>query len=99
VRSNKIRQAARDEECTFHSPWCNYNTETTVFCHLNEQFAGKGIGIKATDIGFFACSDCHSAYDRRMQVSEEFKKDEYFYVLRAVVKTIERLIDRGIIRV
>ena len=99
MRSNKIRQAARDEECTFRSPWCNYNAETTVFCHLNEQFAGKGMGIKADDIGFFGCSACHDIYDRRIQPSDEYKKEEYFYLLRAVVLTLQRLNQKGIIRV
>lgn len=98
-KSTKIRRAARDEQCTMQTPWCNYNAETTVFCHLNEQFAGKGIGIKAMDIGFFACYNCHAVYDRRMQPSEEYKQDEYFYLLRAVVRTLQRLIERGIIHV
>jgi hypothetical protein len=98
-RSEEIRQAARDEQCTLNSPWCNYNSETTVFCHLNEQFAGKGMGIKAIDIGFFACHACHDIYDRRMQPSAEYKLDEYFYLLRAVVRTLNRLIEKGILNV
>lgn len=93
VKSKKIRDSARDEDCTLNGPNCNYDSETTVFCHLNEQFAGKGYGLKATDIGFYGCSDCHHDYDTGKL------EDKYFYLLRAVVRTIQRLIEKDILRV
>jgi len=93
IRSNKVRESARDEACTLNGPNCNYDSQTTVFCHLNEQFAGKGIGIKADDIGFYGCSNCHSDYDGgRLE-------DKYFYVLRAVVRTLQRLVEKQIITI
>jgi hypothetical protein len=80
------------------TPWCNYDKTTVVFAHLNESFAGKGMGQKAHDYaGMYLCSSCHDIYDRRHQPSEQFKQDEYFYLLRAYVKTIGRLIDKGIL--
>lgn len=100
MKSKKIRAAANGQQCTLNTPWCNYNPETTVFCHLNEQFAGKGMGIKAVDIGFMACSDCHDIYDRRRQPKDQdYEDDEYFYVLRAVVRTWLILISMGVVKI
>ena len=93
-RNKKIRQSAKGEECTMNSPVCNFNPETTVFCHLNESFAGKGIGQKADDCaGFYGCSDCHAAYDQNRLPPES----GYFYLLRAYTRTIRRLIDKGVL--
>lgn len=94
IRSQKIRDAARGEHCTMNGPTCRYDRETTVFCHLNESFAGKGMGIKAHDIaGFFGCSECHSAYDLGQL------GDKYFYLLRAVTRTLTRLYEMGLLEV
>lgn len=61
MKSQKIRNAARGQECQVRLPSiCNGNPETTVFAHLN----GGGIGTKASDLhGCFACSDCHHWLD------------------------------------
>lgn len=97
-KSNKIRKSARGEACTIVTPWCNSNTETTVLCHVNESFAGKGLGMKAHDFAaFYGCSDCHDIYDRRRPANKEFYDNEYFYVLRAVVRTLDRLFEKGVI--
>lgn len=93
IRSKAIRQAAKGENCTVNYPGCNYNPETTVFCHLDYLWAGKGKGLKSHDIGFFGCSDCHKIYgDKKMN-------DEYFYILRAVILTLKRLIEMEIVTV
>ena len=102
-RNRKYLAAARDNPCTLNSPACNYDSATTVFCHLNESFAGKGMGKKADDFaGFDGCSGCHDLYDRRRyleaHLQEEWQKDENFYVLRAMTKTIRDRIERGIIK-
>jgi len=95
IRSEAIRQSARGEMCLLNGPTCNYNRETTVFCHINEGFAGKGIGIKAQDYaGFYGCSACHTAYD-----TGQLGEDKYFYLLRAMVWTLGRLVEKGIITV
>ncbi len=92
-RSKKVRDAAKGEDCTVNSPNCSYDSETTVFCHLNDHWAGKGRGIKAHDIGFFGCYNCHTAIDQGKL------DDEYFYLLRAMVRTWLRLIELGIVKV
>jgi len=91
-RSKKIRDSANGEECTLNSPVCNHDPTTVVFCHLNEQFAGKGLGLKAMDIGFYGCYNCHTAYDSGKL------EDKYFYLLRAVIRTWERLREKGLIK-
>ena len=65
VRIKKIRDSARNQDCTVKSPWCNYNPETTVFAHYGEP-GEKGIGIKPDDSsGVYACSTCHDWLDGR----------------------------------
>lgn len=94
IRSKKILNAARGELCTLNAPGCDYGTETTVFCHLNESYAGKGLGIKAFDVfGFFGCAKCHTCYDTGKL------EDKHEYLLRAVTRTWRRLIERGIVNV
>jgi hypothetical protein len=90
-RNKQITQSANGEECTLHGPRCRYDTEHTVFCHLDELFAGKGGGQKADDIaGFFGCDLCHEDYAKNTGI-------EYKQVLRAYYRTIRRLIDKGVI--
>lgn len=93
IRSKAITQAAKDQPCTI----CGRNDGTTVFCHLNESWAGKGMGQKADDIaGFFGCQRCHDGYDGRLAALDEPNTWEVF---RAVCRTWRNLWDRGIIGV
>lgn len=88
IRSKAIRDAANGESCCV----CGRNDGTTVFCHLNESWAGKGMGQKADDIaGFFGCHDCHRKYDAMggTGITE----------LRAMYRTIRRLWELGIISI
>ena len=89
-RSKAITQAANGEACTV----CGRNDGTTVFCHLNESWAGKGMGQKADDFaGFFGCESCHWRYDNGSKVIEGWE------IMRAMYRTWRRLLDRGILRV
>ena len=92
-RNKKYTQAAKDQPCTLNSAYCNYDPSTTVFCHLNESWAGKGMSQKADDFaGFDGCSACHSAYDQnRLSDTEKYQS-----LLRAVYRTLRNRIDRGI---
>ena len=89
IRSDAIRKAANGESCTV----CGRNDGTTVFCHLNESWAGKGMGQKADDIaGFFGCVDCHRDHDISDIVSDQ-------QLMRAMYRTWVRLIEMGIITI
>lgn len=90
-RNQKILDAARGEACTI----CEANDGTTVAAHLNESWAGKGAGQKADDCAvMFLCARCHDIYDRRIRV----RQVEDWEVLRAMYRTIRRLLDIGVLK-
>ncbi len=66
-KNYKIRNSAKGEECTLQIEGvCNYNQETTVWCHSNKLEHGKGMGTKANDVyGCYGCSSCHDVLDGR----------------------------------
>lgn len=99
IRSRKITQSARGEECTVRILGvCNGNPETTVLAHLPS--GAHGIGIKSSDLcGVYACSACHDHIDRRQIDDEEFEPNRQGYLLRAVIETHERMVDKGVLRV
>lgn len=90
IRSKAVREAAEGEDCTI----CGKYDGTTVFCHLNEGWAGKGMGQKADDFGFFGCSRCHNNYDGRNGAKAI---PETWEILRACYRTWRRLCELGII--
>lgn len=94
MKTTKIRQSARGEDCQIRIPgYCNFNNETTVLCHKN----GGGAGMKSNDIhAAYGCSGCHDVIDGRIQT--EFSQDEIkvmFY--DGMVRTQLILIDKGLI--
>lgn len=98
IVSRKMRNAARDQECTFQIVGiCNYDPATTVFCHLPDE--SKGTGKKSDDIsGADGCSACHAAVDRR-EWSQELEDNREWYLRRAMVRTWRRRIEQGVIKV
>lgn len=92
--NQKIRDSAKGEECTMNAPGCNYDPSTVVWCHINADYAGKGMSQKADDLaGFYGCAACHWAYDHK-----QLGNAESWYVLRAMVRSMRRLLDKGVIR-
>jgi hypothetical protein len=69
-RNKKLRESAQGKDCQLRIPGvCNGNPETVVWCHLNGQEYGKGMGHKAHDLfGFYGCSACHDVYDGRARI-------------------------------
>ena len=99
VRSRKLLDSSRGQQCTFGFQGCNYGTETTVACHANYDFTGKGTGIKSSDV-FSAdgCHYCHAVYDGRERSEyTDAEKQQFFW--RAFVKTTNRRIAEGLIKV
>lgn len=94
MKSAKIRNSARGEDCTIRLDGCRNNTETTVACHA--QGTGmKGIGMKVPDIFImYGCNHCHDIIDGR-------KKGEWDYrdIVRAMAETQMKLIDKGLLKV
>jgi len=97
IRSKKIRDAARGQDCTFNIAYvCNYDNSTTVLAHLPDE--SHGMGQKADDISAaFACSACHDVIDgrRNVQMSETEKN---WYIHRAMVRMWRKLIEMGVIK-
>ena len=92
--SKKIRNSARGEDCSFRFPGiCNFNPETTVFCHINTKF--KGVALKSPDLfGAYGCSSCHDCLDGRKQAEINPQ-----WVLDAMVETQSKLIEKGLIKI
>jgi len=99
MKSNALRKAAKGQECTFHiAGICSCDNETTVLCHV--QVDGGIMGGKPSDLGStaFGCSNCHDAIDGRVY-SYEYDDHRWFYNCRAIVRTLNKLFDMGVITV
>jgi hypothetical protein len=93
-----LTKAAKGQECTAQIyPYCNGNSETTVFAHAPCE--DKGMGIKGPDFwGCDACSACHDVLDRRKYTNiTNVELREIF--TRAIYRTIKRRIEQGLIKV
>jgi len=98
IRSKKITNAARDQDCTLNILGvCNFDPATVVFCHFPDE--SHGIGIKASDAsGGFGCSACHDAIDNRVR-SEEFLERSDWYMRRSQTSTVQKLLEMGVLKV
>jgi hypothetical protein len=94
MKSKKIRDSARDEDCTLRLDGCRNNTETTVGCHAPGT-GMKGVGMKAPDIFImYGCDHCHSIIDGRKKGDWNFKD-----IVRAMAETQIKLVEKGLIKI
>lgn len=99
VRSRKLLDSSRGQICTLGFHGCKHDTETTVACHGNHDYMGKGGSIKSTDwLSVDGCAWCHSILDGR-QDSEYNQEQKDWFFWRALVKTTNRRIAEGLIKV
>lgn len=95
----KLRDSARDRDCTMQSPWCNHDPRTTIWCHSNHDEHGKGMGCKAHDIfGFYGCSACHEYYDttsRQKGYSNDTRRE---WFRRAHERSLLIIVTEGILK-
>lgn len=84
-----LRTQARGKPCTLNFVGaCNFDMETTVLAHVKKIGGGEGMGRKGDDrAGVYACSDCHDVLDRRAGHWEEYERDRWFYIARALYRT------------
>lgn len=99
IESPRWTQAAKGQPCTLTIPnVCNFNSNTTVFCHLPSSM--KGTGIKSDDIcGADGCSDCHKAIDGDWEKATGGMyngEDKLFFMFRALQRTIRNRYKRSI---
>lgn len=97
MKTSKIRESARGEDCMVRVPGvCNGDPETVVLAHLN----GAGIGRKQADHkGAYACSACHAWLDGLFVADDASKEYRDLLHLEGVMRTQDRLIEKGLIDV
>ena len=94
----KITELARGAPCQARTTFCNGRNDTSVWCHLNDLFAGKGVGKKSHDaLGFIGCSDCHDAYDGRSGMLTREQKRVIGW--EAHCRTLAYLLDNDLIEI
>lgn len=93
VKSTKLRNSARDRDCTMQvAGVCCNHTGTTVLAHVNTE--GGCMGGKSPDFSAcFACRECHAWLDQNRGTEE----DRLFYTRRAMVRTWRIWINEGIL--
>jgi len=92
---SKLRKSARGEPCQIRLDGCNagVNNETVVLAHLN----GAGLALKAYDVhGAYCCHSCHDILDGRKPSDYDKEWLELIH-LRGVIKTQEKMIEKGLI--
>lgn len=100
IRSQKLRDSARGEDCTMELPrTCNYNPETTVLGHLPDE--SHGMSRKSDDIcSAYVCSACHDVIDgRAVSPYPLTQAEKLWYYRRAMVRTWRRMIEKGVIKI
>jgi hypothetical protein len=98
IKSKALRDSARDEFCCLNIVGiCNGDTMTTVLCHLPDE--SHGMALKADDISScYGCSACHAAIDGRLKVELSGEERE-FYLRRAQVRTLRKMVEKGLIAI
>lgn len=100
IRSKRLRDSAKGQQCTFQIPMvCSHDTETTVLCHLPDE--SKGMARKSDDIiAAFGCASCHDVIDRRSRAKTMlYDEDREFFMRRAMVRTWRKWIEMGLVRI
>lgn len=97
---SKITKSAKGEDCQIRIPKvCNFNPETTVFCHLG----GGGMSSKSSDIhGAYGCSSCHDEVDGRTNKTKyicDSKESVELWFYEAIIRTQLILIEKGLIKI
>jgi len=94
----KIMDAARNEECTLQIVEVIYHDpETTVAAHLPDGSGGSNKLTGPLSLAF-ACGECHSIIDGRTK-SKISREDKEFYMRRGMMRTINRLIAKGLVKI
>jgi hypothetical protein len=95
---SKITNSAKNETCSIRViGYCNGDTATTVFAHINGIRYGHGVGQKVDDLlGAYACSSCHDAVDGRIRTNHS-KNDLKLWHLEGMAETLLKLKAKGIL--
>lgn len=92
IKSQKLRDFARDRDCTLRLDGCCYDPATTVLAHL--PCGHKGTAMKGPDtVAVLACSVCHDLIDGRRQGYTLTAHD----ACRALAETHMQMLDAGLL--
>lgn len=93
---SKLTKSAKGRDCTIQIyPYCNMNSETTVFCHAPSE--DKGMSRKSPDWwGAYGCSTCHDIVDGRMK-ADLTQEDIFRCHVRGIFRTQKAMIEEGLI--
>ena len=96
-KTTPLTRSARGEACTVNiAGVCSYATETVVLAHLPKLGDGAGMGRKVEDFcACYACHPCHDALDGRGMLLDQ--STWLYYASRALVRTLRRMADKGLI--
>lgn len=98
---SKITESARHRDCEIRLPFvCNFNSETTVWCHANGLASGKGFGLKSHDaLGAYGCSACHDALDGRRHYDHLTRLEILLAFHEAHQRSFIILVEKGLVKV
>ena len=96
LRSNKLREAAKDCPKCQHCGKDNFDGQQLVMCHPNGLKWDKGMGLKAHDLGAYLCSSCHDDLDSRTGRLTRVERDDLF--LNAMYWSTVWLIKAGVLK-
>jgi len=97
IRSKKLRESARGQECTLQIAGicicAETNQQTTILAHFPDEY--KGGSQKSSDISAgFACRACHDVVDGRTKYPG-WDQVKDFYLRRSNLRTIEKWVEMG----
>jgi len=93
-KQDKYTKSAKGQDCQIRSPFCNYDTATVVFCHLN----GAGMGEKMQNIhGAYGCSKCHDFVDGTPGFDFNNAQRQSYH-LKGTIRTQALMIRNGVLK-
>ena len=94
VKNKKLTDFAKGKDCTFRAPMvCNFNPETSVFCHVSTKRMA-GIGTKTHDFfGFIGCSSCHDWHEKNRYLHPDAAQ----WTLEAICETQGLMVEAGLL--
>jgi putative nuclease YbcO-like protein len=100
VSQDKYTKLARGEPCQVRLPGCDGGGETTVLAHYRLLALGSGIARRPHSLfGAYACFSCHNVIDKRVFIDSHSGDLVRLAHAEGVLKTINRLIDSGKLKV
>lgn len=98
---SKITESARGEDCEIRLPFvCNFNSDTTVWCHANGLASGRGIRKKSHDaLGAYGCSACHDALEGRKKFDHLTRNEIELAFHEAHQRSFIKLVEKGLVKV